>query len=249
MQFHSRELAGNRRERHSIVEAESPVLSYDTPMLMTSIRRTRALAARSPCWLCAPSPPRSQPGRAPTDIDAWVARAMTTFEVPGISLAVVKDGKVVVAKGYGVRKLGDRAPVDAQTLFGIASNTKAFTATALGLLVEEGKLRWDDRVIDHLPWFQLSDPVRHARADRARPAGSSQRAGPWRRRPAVVALLHLQPREIARRLRYLPLATSFRSAYAYDNVLYLRRRRSDRGGQRAVLGGLRAQRASSRRSA
>ena len=74
---------------------------------------------------------------------------MTTFEVPGIAVAVVKDGKVVVAKGYGVRKLGDRAPVDAQTLFGIASNTKAFTATALGLLVEEGKLRWDDRVVDH----------------------------------------------------------------------------------------------------
>ena len=62
---------------------------------------------------------------------------MKTFEVPGIALTIVKDGQTVVAKGYGVRKLGDTAPVDARTLFGIASNTKLFTATALGLLVEE----------------------------------------------------------------------------------------------------------------
>jgi CubicO group peptidase (beta-lactamase class C family) len=73
-----------------------------------------------------------------TDLDAWVSRAMQTFEVPGLALAVVKDGRVVVAKGYGVRRLGDPAKVDEKTLFGIASNTKAFTATALCLLVEEG---------------------------------------------------------------------------------------------------------------
>jgi CubicO group peptidase (beta-lactamase class C family) len=75
-----------------------------------------------------------------TGLDAWVSRAMQTFEVPGLALAVVKDGGVVVAKGYGVRRLGDAAKVDERTLFGIASNTKAFTATALGLLVEEGKI-------------------------------------------------------------------------------------------------------------
>src|SRR5262245_3759813 len=71
----------------------------------------------------------SQPKSIP-DIDAWVARAMATFQVPGIALAVVKDDRVVVAKGYGVRKLGEPAKVDEKTLFGIASNTKAFTATA-----------------------------------------------------------------------------------------------------------------------
>jgi CubicO group peptidase (beta-lactamase class C family) len=79
----------------------------------------------------------------PADLDAWVARVMKTFDVPGIGVAVVKDDAVVVAKGYGVRKLGDPTPVDARTLFGIASNTKVFTATALGLLVEEGKIEWD----------------------------------------------------------------------------------------------------------
>ena len=146
---------------------------------------------------------------------------MKTFEVPGLALAIVKDGKVVVAKGYGVRKLGEPAPVDAQTLFGIASNTKVFTATALGLLVEEGKLAWDAPVIDYLPWFQMYDPVRHARADDPRPARPPQRPRPRRRRPALVAASTYDRKEIARRLRYIKPATSFRSAYAYDNVLYL----------------------------
>ena len=99
------------------------------------------------------------PGQSPAaGVDAYVAQVMRTFEVPGISLAVVKDGRVEIARGYGVKRLGDPAPVDERTLFGIASNTKVFTATALGLLVEEGKLRWDDPVVQHLPAFQLWDP-------------------------------------------------------------------------------------------
>src|SRR6476660_2603502 len=125
---------------------------------MTTRLRPRAVLLILSLLVTGAIPVAQQTPSAPADLDAWVARAMTTFEVPGVSLAVVKDGKVVVAKGYGVRKLGDPTPVDSQTLFGIASNTKAFTATALGLLVEEGKLRWDDRVIDYLPWFQMSDP-------------------------------------------------------------------------------------------
>src|SRR6266700_7533982 len=94
----------------------------------------------------------------PRDLDAYVARVMRDFEVPGIALAIVKEGRVLLAKGYGVRKLGDPTPVDDHTLFGIASNTKAFTATAIGILVEEGKLQWDAPVINYLPWFQMYDP-------------------------------------------------------------------------------------------
>ncbi|WP_396627634.1 serine hydrolase domain-containing protein, partial [Luteitalea sp.] len=94
----------------------------------------------------------------PADLDAWVARTMSAFEVPGIAVAIVKDGTVVHAKGYGVRRLGDPAPVDDRTLFGIASNTKAFTAAALGMLVDEGKVAWDDPVGKHLPGFSLADP-------------------------------------------------------------------------------------------
>src|SRR5512142_1327386 len=95
---------------------------------------------------------------APHDIDAWVQRAMRTFEVPGIALAIVEDDAVVVAKGYGVRRIGEPASVDARTRFGIASNTKAFTATALGLLVEEKKIEWDAPVVRYLPAFAMWDP-------------------------------------------------------------------------------------------
>ena len=157
----------------------------------------------------------------PPDLDAWVARTMETFQVPGISLALVKDDRVVVAKGYGVRRLGDPAPVDARTLFGIASNTKAFTATALGLLVEEHKIEWDAPVVRYLPAFALSDPyvtreltVRDLLVHRS---GLGLGAGDLLWWPEST----YDRKEIARRLRFIPLATSFRSAYAYDNVLYL----------------------------
>jgi CubicO group peptidase (beta-lactamase class C family) len=153
--------------------------------------------------------------------DSIVQQAMREFKVPGVSLAVVKDGKTLLAKGYGVKKLGEAAPVDAQTLFGIASNTKAFTATALGILAEEGKIRWDGRVIDYLPWFQLADPyvtremtVRDLLVHRS---GLGLGAGDLLWWPPTT----YERKEIARRLKYIPLATSFRSAYAYDNVLYL----------------------------
>ena len=89
---------------------------------------------------------------------SYVARVMSAFQVPAVSLAVVKDGQVVVSKGYGVRKLGESTPADGKTLFGIASNTKLFTATALGLLVEGGQIEWDAPVVRYLPWFQMWDP-------------------------------------------------------------------------------------------
>jgi CubicO group peptidase (beta-lactamase class C family) len=169
-----------------------------------------------PITLGAQAPPA-----APPDLDAWVARAMKTFDVPGIGLAIVKDGKVVVAKGYGVRKLGTPDPVDGRTLFGIASNTKVFTATALGLLVEEGKIEWDAPVVRYLPAFQMWDPyvtrelsVRDLLVHRA---GLGLGAGDLLWWPAST----YNRAEIAQRLRFIKPATSFRSAYAYDNVLYL----------------------------
>src|SRR5690349_15811509 len=98
-------------------------------------------------------------GTAPVnDLDSYVAAAMRTFEVPGLAVAVVKDGEVVLTRGYGVRRLGETALVDERTLFGIASNTKAFTSAALGILVDEGKIAWDDPATRHLPSFQMYDP-------------------------------------------------------------------------------------------
>jgi CubicO group peptidase (beta-lactamase class C family) len=157
----------------------------------------------------------------PKNLDAYVESVQRAFEVPGISLAIVKDGKVVVAKGYGVRKMGESAKVDEHTLFGIASNTKAFTATALGILVEEGKIEWDAPVLRYLPWFRLSDPyvtreltVRDLLVHRS---GLGLGAGDLLWWPPST----YNRKEIARRLQFIPLATSFRSTYAYDNVLYL----------------------------
>lgn len=170
-------------------------------------------AASAPAYAQTPAPP--------PNFDAYVDSVMRAFEVPGIAVAIVKDGQVVLATGYGVRKLGEPATVDAQTLFGIASNTKAFTATALGILEEEGKLQWDAPVIDYLAWFRLSDPyvtsqltVRDLLVHRS---GLGLGAGDLLWWPEST----YDRTEIARRLRFLPLATSFRSAYAYDNVLYL----------------------------
>lgn len=158
---------------------------------------------------------------APADLDAYVSQVMKTFEVPGISLAIVKDGAVVVAKGYGVRKLGENASVDSKTLFGIASNTKAFTATALGLLVEEGKIQWDAPIIQYLPWFQMWDPyvtreltIRDLLVHRS---GLGLGAGDLLWWPPST----YNRREIVQRLRHLQPIASFRGAYAYDNVLYL----------------------------
>src|SRR2546421_11417257 len=92
------------------------------------------------------------------DFDAYVARGLQALRTPGAAIAVVRDGRVVFAKGYGVRALGDTARVDAHTLFQIASNTKAFTTAALAILADEGKLSWDDPVTKFLPGFQLYDP-------------------------------------------------------------------------------------------
>lgn len=154
-------------------------------------------------------------------VDQVVERTRQAFEVPGIAVAIVKDGKVVLSKGYGVRKLGDTAPVTPQSLFRIASNTKAFTTTALAMLVDEGKLRWDDRVIDHMPSFQMYDPyvtremtVRDLLTHRS---GLGLGAGDLMFWPAT----DFTRDEIIRRIRFLKPASSFRSRYAYDNLLYL----------------------------
>jgi CubicO group peptidase (beta-lactamase class C family) len=155
------------------------------------------------------------------DVDTLAARTLRTFEVPGLALAVVKDGEVVVARGYGVRKLGESTPVDTGTLFPIASNSKVFTAAALGILVDDKKIEWDAPVVRYLPWFQMWDPwvtreltVRDLLVHRS---GLGLGAGDLLWWPTST----YTRRQVAERLRYIPPATSFRSAYAYDNVLYL----------------------------
>ena len=161
--------------------------------------------------------------RAPTpasirDFDAYVAKAMQEWKVPGMAIAIVRNDSIVFAKGYGVRKLGDPTPVDARTLFAIGSASKAFTAAAIAMLIDDGKMKWDDRISAHLPGFQMFDPyvtrelsirdvLSHrsglARGDLAWYSGGFDRA------------------EILRRVRYLEPTWSFRSNFGYQNIMYL----------------------------
>ena len=162
----------------------------------------------------------SPPPASLEDFDAYVESVRKTFDVPGIAVAIVKDGKVVLERGYGVRELAKPDKVDAHTLFAIASNTKAFTSASLSILADEGKLNLDDRVIDHLPWFRMADPyvtremrVRDLLAHRS---GLGLGAGDLLFWPTTT----YSSEEVARRLRDVPLAGSFRGQYAYDNILY-----------------------------
>ena len=155
-------------------------------------------------------------------IDSLAERALRAFDVPGIAVCVIKDGKVVHSKGYGVRSLDTKQPVDENTLFGIASNSKAFTTAALGMLVDEGKLDWDDKVRKYIPEFQLYDPyvteeftIRDLLCHRS---GMGLGAGDLMFFPdssdfTIPDVLH--------NLQFLKPVTSFRSQYAYDNNLYI----------------------------
>jgi CubicO group peptidase (beta-lactamase class C family) len=159
--------------------------------------------------------------QVPPGLDAYVNQVLQAFEVPAVSLAIVQNGKVLLTKGYGVKKLHEPDKVDAHTLFSIASNSKAFTATALAILVEEGKLKWDDPVIDHLPWFRMSDSyvTTHLTVRDLLVHHSGI--------PAYVGdLMNFPPstftrREILGKLKQIPLIYDFRTTYAYDNILYM----------------------------
>ncbi|HZW02523.1 MAG TPA: serine hydrolase, partial [Anaerolineaceae bacterium] len=147
-------------------------------------------------------------------------RALAQFEVPGVAVAIVKDGEIIAAEGFGQRSLGAPDPVDAHSLFGIASISKTFTATALAMLVDEGRLAWDDPVSRYLPDFQLADPFA-SRELRVRDllihnSGLGEVSG-----GTVWYGSDLSRAEVVRRLRYLPPAASFRSRFAYQNVTFL----------------------------
>jgi CubicO group peptidase (beta-lactamase class C family) len=157
----------------------------------------------------------------PADLDSYVANSMKTFGVPGMALAIVKDGKIVLAKGYGVRKLGDPTPVDEHTMFGIGSNTKAFTTAALAGLVDAGRLSWDNPVYQRLPGFVMYDPyVSHEMTIRDL---LTHRSGMGLGEGDLLFWPHstYTREEIIYKLRFMKPASSFRSRFAYDNLLYM----------------------------
>jgi len=155
-------------------------------------------------------------------IDTLVERTMKAFDVPGIAVAIVKDGKVIHSKGYGVRSLNTKEKVDENTLFGIASNSKAFTAAALGILIDEGKLKWDDKVRDYIPEFKLYSPyvteeftIRDLLTHRS---GMGLGAGDLMFFPDSS---DFTLKDILYNLRFLKPVSGFRTKYDYDNNLYI----------------------------
>lgn len=156
-----------------------------------------------------------------TDLEEVINTSMARFDVPGMAVAVVQDDKVVFAKGFGTSNRNTNAKVNKDTLFGIASNTKAFTSAALAKLVDEGKLSWDDRVIDHLPEFRLYDSyvtremrVRDLLSHRS---GLGLGQGDLMIWPSTDKSIE----DILAGLQYLKPASSFRSQYAYNNLMFV----------------------------
>jgi CubicO group peptidase (beta-lactamase class C family) len=157
----------------------------------------------------------------PKDFERRVEAARTGIGVPGMAIAIVENDRVTFAKGFGVRAIGGSEPVDADTIFPTGSTGKAFTVAALGILVDEGKIGWDDRVTDHLPGFEMYDPwvtreitIRDLLVHRS---GLGLGEGDL----LFVPRTSLTRAESVRRLRYLKPHTSFRYGFAYDNVLYM----------------------------
>jgi CubicO group peptidase (beta-lactamase class C family) len=174
-------------------------------------------------WIILPVTVHAQasiPGRAADPaqaLDAYTAKAVRDWQVPGLAISVVKDGRVVFARAYGVRELGRPAPTDTQTLFAIGSTTKAMTAAALAMLVDEGKVRWDDPVTRYIPAFQTADPyvtreltVRDLLTHRG---GLGNADYLWYESDIPAA-------EVRRRVRFLRPAYSLRSGFIYQNVMY-----------------------------
>jgi CubicO group peptidase (beta-lactamase class C family) len=157
----------------------------------------------------------------PAGFESRVENLRKDIGVPGMAIAIVENDQVTMAKGFGVKRLGSSDAVDADTIFPTGSTGKAFTVAALGILVDQGKIGWDDKVIDHLPGFQMYDPwvtremsIRDLLVHRS---GLGLGAGDL----LFVPRTNLSRAESVRRLRYIKPATSFRSGFAYDNVLYM----------------------------
>ena len=150
--------------------------------------------------------------------DDYVNKAIKDWEVPGLAIAVVKDDKVVFAKGYGVRELGKPSPVDERTLFAIGSSSKAFTAATVAMLVDEGKLKWDDPATKYLPSLQLYDP--YATRELTVRDLLSHRVG-LERGDLLWYASPYDRSEVLRRIRYLKPSSSMRSRFGYQNVMFL----------------------------
>lgn len=156
--------------------------------------------------------PRNSLGGA----DEYIERALIDWQAAGTAVAVVQDAEVIYAQGFGVREVGKAARVDPDTLFQVGSTTKAFTTAALGILIDEGKVRWDDLIIEHLPWFKVQDPwITHHLTIRDTVTHRSGIAGDW-----YFVLAIMASDRAVRDLRYARSDGAFRDSFLYSNPMY-----------------------------
>ena len=153
-------------------------------------------------------------------IDKYIENARKDWNVPGMSVAIVKDGKVVLSKGYGIREIGKKDKVDDATQFAIASNTKAFVSSAISKLVEEGRLNWKDKVRDHLPYFALYGEYESANTTiedlLCHRVGLGTFSG-----DVIWYKSERSAEEVVRSAKYVPKAYEFRSGYGYTNLMFI----------------------------
>lgn len=155
-------------------------------------------------------------------IDSVVALTLKTFNVPGIAVGVVKDNVLIHAKGYGIRSIVTGEKVNEHTLFGVASHSKAFTSAALAILVDEKKIKWDDKVVDYIPYFKMYNPyvtqevtIRDLLSHRT---GLGLGAGDLMFWPDSGSI---SKQEIIHHIRFLKQDSPFRTKYTYNNVMYM----------------------------
>lgn len=167
------------------------------------------------------TPPAAQPAaqKSPLEgVDAFIEEQMKVWKVPGLALAVVKDGQVIHMKGYGSRNLEKKLPVTPQTRFAIGSITKSFTVTALGMLVDEGKLDWDKPVRTYMGDFELHDPWA---TERMTPRDLVTHRSGLPRHDLFWYGSDWGRRQLYERLRYLEPSKDFRSSFQYQNLMYM----------------------------
>lgn len=153
-------------------------------------------------------------------LDQYFAKMVKDWDVPSATIGIVKDGELVFSGSYGVKEIGKNDKPDVNTNYAIASNSKAFTSAILGMLVDEGKLKWDDKVKDYLPYFEVYDPwvsanvtIRDLLSHRV---GLGTFSG-----DVIWYKSDLSSEEIVKRVKYLPKAYDFRAGYGYSNVMYI----------------------------
>jgi CubicO group peptidase (beta-lactamase class C family) len=153
------------------------------------------------------------------DLEAYIQSGMKAYDVPGVAVGIVTGDRLVYAKGFGVRSKSGGAPVDPRTVFQIGSLTKGFLAATMAIMVDRGKLNWDDRVVDLHPGFQLKDPwvTREFRAFDL----VAQRSGLPPQVNHLLGLVGYAEPALIRSLRHVEPVSSFRTTFAYTNMTHL----------------------------